>query len=225
MSLRLPAKSLLSSPKHSNRGKSLDRMLIFGHTGITLGAAMLLNGALRERHRSSQEVSASSEARSDKASWLTSLGSYIDIRLLLIGSLLPDIIDKPVGQFFFRETFSHGRIFSHTLLFLILITLAGFYLYQRRNKGWLLVLSFGTFTHLILDQMWRAPQVLFWPLLGFAFERADLTDWASNIFRALLANPGVYVPELVGAAVLLWFGLVLVRRRTVCAFIRYGRVR
>ena len=198
-------------------------MLILGHTGITLGAAVLLNGALRGGHLP-QKVPASNHTRSGRASWITSVGNYIDVRILLVGSLLPDIIDKPVGQFFFREAFSSGRIFSHTLLFLIVVSLAGLYLYQRHGKGWLLVLSFGTFTHLVLDQMWQAPSTLFWPFLGFVFARADLTNWVSIIFRALLTNPGVYVPELVGAAMLLWFGLVLIRRKKVGAFIRYGQV-
>ena len=143
----------------------------------------------------------------------------------MIGALLPDIIDKPAGQYFFRETFSNGRIFSHTLLFLILVTLAGLYLYRRSSRGWLFVLSFGTFTHLILDQMWLAPQTLFWPFFGFAFAREELADWAPNMLQSLLTNPEVYISELVGAIVLFWFGLVLARRRKAFAFIRYGKVR
>jgi len=198
-------------------------MLILGHTGITLGAAALLTGAL-ERGRFSRAVKGSEKPSSEKASWFTMLWRRADIRLLLIGALLPDIIDKPVGQYFFRETFSNGRIFSHTLLFLILVTVAGLYLYWRRNSGWLLVLSFGTFTHLALDQMWRAPRTLFWPVLGSVFARIELVDWAPNILLVMLTSPEVYIPELVGAIVLFWFGLVLVRRRRVFAFIRYGKV-
>ena len=47
----------------------------------------------------------------------------------MVGALLPDIIDKPVGLFFLREAFGHGRLFSHTLLFPTLVALVGFYLY------------------------------------------------------------------------------------------------
>ena len=199
-------------------------MLILGHTGITLGAAALLAGAL-ERGRFSRAITGSEKPLSEKASWFTMLWRRADIRLLMTGALLPDIIDKPVGQYFFRETFSNGRIFSHTLLFLILVALAGLYLYRRSNREWLLVLSFGTFTHLVLDQMWLAPQTLFWPLLGFTFDREELADWVPNMLQAMLTNPEVYIPELVGAIVLFWFGLVLVRRKKVLAFIRYGKVR
>lgn len=169
-------------------------MLLFGHIGITLGIAVLLANALPssrfskttgneaiESHPSSSQVATTlSNLPSYKASWLASLGSRIDIRLLLIGSLLPDIIDKPVGHFFFQNTISNGRIICPTLLFLALITLAGLYLYQSRGKTSLLAVSFGTFTHLIFDQMWRAPRTLFWPIYGVTFDRMNLRFISQN---------------------------------------------
>lgn len=211
-------------------------MLIFGHSGITLGVAVLLNEALfrshalstrenRERLQVSPEsVPARNCTTESKTSCFTSLANRIDIRILLIGSLLPDIIDKLVGNFFFRDTFSNGRIFCHTLPFLILISILGFYLYRSREKTWLLALSFGTFTHLIFDQMWLQPQTLFWPLYGFAFERVDLTHWVENILYALHTDPYIYVSEIIGAAILIWFASELVRQRKVYAFIGNGSV-
>ena len=148
----------------------------------------------------------------------------VGIRFILVGSLLPDIIDKPVGQFFFGGTFSNGRIFCHTLLFLILVTVAGIYLYNHYNKTWLLAFSFGTMTHLIFDQMWRIPQTLFWPLLGFTFERIDISNWTPDIFHALLTDPVVYLPELVGAIILIWFVWLLLRSRKIYSFAKYGQV-
>ena len=213
-------------------------MLIFGHAGITLGAGLLVNTALRKGYtrcsgegkagtppRSSLESEPAQNALSSDRVWqLTSLGNRIDTRVLLIGSLLPDIIDKPIGQFFFRDIFSNGRIFCHTLLFLLLITLIGIYLYRSLGKTWLLTLSSGTFTHLIFDQMWLTPQTLLWPLYGFAFEKLDLTVWTQNIFYALYTDPAVYVPELLGIVILVWFGLVLVRTRKLHCFIKSGQV-
>ena len=102
--------------------------------------------------------------------------------------------------------------------------MAGTYVYRRHSKTWLLVLSFGTFTHLIFDQMWLTPRTLFWPLYGFAFERADITNWVSNMLYALMTDPEAYVPELIGAAILIWFVVVLLFRRKVYTFIRHGQV-
>ncbi len=47
----------------------------------------------------------------------------IDVRLLMLGSILPDLIDKPLGHLIFPE--DNGRIFAHSLLFVILLVLIG----------------------------------------------------------------------------------------------------
>ena len=213
-------------------------MLVLGHTGITLCIAVLLSGALSRNHSISDgmnqetqhnnqsiEVS-SSQQRIDngRLSWIVNLANKIDIRILLIGSLLPDIIDKPVGMLFFREALSNGRIFSHTLLFLVLITIAGFYLYRKRHKTYLLVLSFGTFTHLLLDQMWRVPRTLLWPFYGATFDRMDVTEWIPGIIDALLTNPATYIPELVGVVILMCFTVTLLYQRKVLSFLKSGRL-
>ena len=63
--------------------------------------------------------------------------------------------------------------------------------------------------------MWLEPQTLFWPLYGFAFERIDLTHWVYNIIYALFNNPAVYIPELVGAVILICFARILVQKRKI----------
>ena len=207
-------------------------MLLFAHTGITLGAGMLLSN-LTTAHftrvvtRPQQSPLASQE--SDRHEGVgtprrESLSRHVDLRLLLIGSLLPDIIDKPIGIFFFRETFNNGRIFGYSLLFLATISFIGFYLYKHRRKTWLLVLFFGTFMHLVLDQMWCTPHILLWPVYGFTFEKGDISDWIPRLIHTLQTDPAVYVPELLGLAILVWFIWSLVRRRRVTGFLRFGRV-
>jgi len=203
-------------------------VLVSGHTGITLGIGWLLESTWRRK--SSNAARRESIGNADLtqgvsgAGLLATLGGGIDYRLLLLGSMLPDIIDKPIGQVFFRDFFSNGRIFCHTLLFLILTTLAGLFLYRSKGKTWLVVLSFGTFTHLIFDQMWLAPGTLFWPLYGFAFEKIDLTQWVQGIFHALLTDPVVYIPEIVGGGILILFVWVVVNNEKLFAFIRNGKL-
>ncbi|MFH1647208.1 MAG: metal-dependent hydrolase [Chloroflexota bacterium] len=185
-------------------------MLVFGHTGITLGAAALVAGVVKSRGGAGMP-------------WFVRLSQYMDIRLLLAGSLLPDIIDKPVGQLFFREALSSGRIYAHTLLFLVVMAAAGFFLFKRYRQVWLLTLAAGTLMHHIFDAMWNAPAVLFWPLLGFEFSRINVDVWLTNMWRGLFTNPSVYVPEIIGLAVLTWYGVTLVRGKRVGAFIRNGK--
>ena len=78
--------------------------------------------------------------------------------------------------------------------------------------------------HLVLDEMWFAPRTLFWPILGFTFDKVDVTDWIFRMFLGLVLHPDVYIPELVGLIVVLWFGLDWSGRKKVVAFIKYGKV-
>ncbi len=210
-------------------------MLLFVHVGITLASAALGFG-LRDKLRHGltedevEEISStgdshpSNEHPGSKPSFYRSLANRMDIRFLLIGSLLPDIIDKPIGVYFFRETFSNGRIFSHTLLFFVLITIVGFLINKYSGKTWGLALSFGTLFHLILDEMWLTPQTLLWPLYGFGFDKYEIANWLVNILHGLLEKPKLYVPEIIGFVVLMLFIWELLHRRAIIRFLRKGRV-
>ena len=85
-------------------------------------------------------------------------------------------------------------------------------------------LAAGTFTHLLLDGMWNTPATLFGPFLGFAFPKIDLEGWGNNLFHTLFHDPAVYVTEIIGLAVCLWFAAEIVRRKKIIAFIKYGRI-
>ncbi len=196
-------------------------MLVLAHAGITLGAASLLAQLAQPRTSSATPPV---EARPGRlAAWFRPLGRLTDIRLLLVGSLLPDIIDKPLGQVVLGETISNGRIYGHTLLFVALLAVVGLRLWRQGLGNWMLVLASGSLAHLALDSMWRDPATLFWPIAGFAFRSVDPSEWLPNILRSLLSDPAVYVPEAVGAMVLLWFAFGLVRQRRILAFVRAGR--
>jgi membrane-bound metal-dependent hydrolase YbcI (DUF457 family) len=116
------------------------------------------------------------------------------VGFLALGSMLPDIIDKPAGLIFFG-TPAIGRTFAHTLLFLfILLWLA----YSMRSIA-LVSISLGVFIHLALDSMWSTPVVLFWPAFG-NFPLASDLDTLSYIGYLLseLHNPVVLLPEIIG---------------------------
>jgi hypothetical protein len=57
------------------------------------------------------------------------------------------------------------------------------------------------------------------------FDRVDLSDWIPGMLHALVTDPRVFTPELIGATVLAWFAIMLMRRRGVFTFVRHGRVR
>lgn len=203
-------------------------MLILGHTGITLGCAAMLDTVLNKK-KPSREFSAAAAAltkRYSEESGFRLLAWHIDIRVLLIGSLLPDIIDKPLGYIILQKTISNGRVFCHSMLFLILIVLAGICIYQKRKKNWLLVLSFGIFTHLIFDQMWLAPHILLWPLYGWSFPQgnSDILLWIECMLIGLITSPGTYIPEIIGALMLLFFIWQLMKSKSLASFIIRGSI-
>ncbi|MDY9926057.1 metal-dependent hydrolase [Methanosarcina sp.] len=127
-------------------------MLLFGHLGVTLGIFFGLG------------------------IFIPRLRNIIDPRYLAIGAILPDLIDKPIGEVIFASTFSSGRIIGHTLLFSFLLFLIGLYLYEKRGDIRGLSLTSGSFLHTFEDQMGSDPQTYLWPLFGWSFPR-DSRDY------------------------------------------------
>jgi hypothetical protein len=199
-------------------------LLIFGHAGVTLGTAALLNGLFTGVVPDDDVPEKSSSG--GLFSWFARLSQRLDLRILLIGALLPDIIDKPLGHIFFREYLSSGRTIGHTLLFAILLALGGLIIRFRTGKSWMLILSAGAFFHLILDEMWLSEwrATILWPLYGLEFPKSDITGWIGNIWEVLLREPAVYVPEIIGGTVILLFLWVLVRNGSFRNFLKRGRL-
>jgi len=200
-------------------------MLILGHAGITLGCAAALDTVLNKR-MSSRDSSSSLVKWYPGESGFKLLAKHIDIRILLIGSLLPDIIDKPLGLIILQKSVSNGRVFCHSLFFLILIALAGIYLYRKQRRNWLLVLSFGIFTHLVFDQMWLTPDIILWPLYGWSFPQGNpnIFIWLEDMLMGLITNPDTYISEAVGALVFLIFILQLIKSKSLTSFITRGTI-
>ena len=144
----------------------------------------------------------------------------IDYRLILIGSLLPDILDKPLWLIASGDIFPSGRAYGHTLLFSMVLFFCGLLLI-RYKKSWLLIISLSSIIHLILDQMWHNPVTLWWPLLG-AIQRADTTDWIFYITRAQISDPGTYIPDVIGLTIILLMGYRLIVRKKSLNFVRTG---
>ncbi len=137
-----------------------------------------------------------------------------DLLFVAIGSMLPDIIDKPLGEVIYG-TPNMGRIFAHTLLFLILLGAVAVYSDDLRMAS----LFGGAAVHLFLDFMWNSPTILFWPLLG-DFPPAVYLDKMSYIQMLFLGlrQPMVLIPEVLGLAYLIY--LLIEMRQKIANHIR-----
>ncbi len=144
---------------------------------------------------------------------------WVNLAYLALGSILPDIIDKPMGLMVFG-TPEMSRTYAHTLLFLLILVVSAVYLKDVRLAS----VSVGVFAHLILDSMWQSPVFLFWPLLGNFPQAPDVgTSGTSSYIQGLLdelRNPMVGIQEVLGLSYLLFLAFEL--RSTLMA--RYQNV-
>lgn len=126
---------------------------------------------------------------------------WVDYRLLMIASLLPDLIDKPIKYLFGTHSiFGHSN-YGHSLGFLfILLFCAGLQWYYRNNFI-LLIFCIGAFSHNILD------------IISHQEGWADKTLFNTNM---LLAG------EVVGGFILIYFFTSLVVNHSVVHFIKTG---
>ncbi len=113
---------------------------------------------------------------------------------LIIGALLPDIIDKPL----FLLDLGGGRLYSHNLLFVIISFLI-VHFSSNRNKSISFPFLFGLISHIILD----LPYVpLFYPFLSYDFYYIEepFLYWLMKLWT----DPLVIITEISGILFLLF---------------------
>ena len=122
------------------------------------------------------------------ASWLVFRDPALDHRLIVLGALLPDVVDGPTG----RAGVAHSLLASAAVLGAIVVATRG----RRRLRRSLVALAIGMFLHLVFDGIWANREVVLWPFAGTDLGDADLT----SVDRGL-ANVH---HELAGLAVVVW---------------------
>ncbi|MGQ0679012.1 MAG: metal-dependent hydrolase [Actinomycetota bacterium] len=128
----------------------------------------------------------------------------IDYRVVLLGALLPDLIDKPLGRIFLADRFETGRLFGHTLAFVTLALLAIQLLLRGKTARRWFILPIAALIHLVLDGMWSLPVNLFWPLFGTTFPPEPVDGyWLEALLRPF-TSPWTLAGELAGAALLVY---------------------
>jgi inner membrane protein len=127
----------------------------------------------------------------------------IDYRFVLVGAVLPDIVDGLLGLFLFEGP--AGRWIAHSILAVVVVTVAIIVSLRGERRLAVFGLGVGWLLHLVADGMWAAPRTFLWPAFGseFATEPREPYSWG------LLTNPpdhlGTWGGELVGLGILVWF--------------------
>jgi hypothetical protein len=132
-----------------------------------------------------------------------------DYRLLVVGSLLPDMIDIAGGQ----VRWAHSLVVSVGTLSAVMVASAG-------RKPWrklLLPLPIGMLLHLVFDGVVANSELFWWPFLG---------SWGNAEVPAFERGWWGVVLEAIGAALAAWmwrrFGLSHGDRRA--RFVHTGRL-
>ncbi len=172
-----------------------------GHMGLTVAVGLAVGFALK------------SSSPPSTRTW------SIDYRLVMLGALLPDLLDKTLGLWLASEI--SGRTFGHTLLFAVLLLVFSLFILGFTGSRGLLVLSLASAGHLLMDRMWEAPQTLFWPLYGLPFGGAE-HDLSPDWLRWVQTGTGRALLGGLGALVLVLFAFRLCVRGSVLKWLRTG---
>lgn len=153
-------------------------MFPVGHIAYTCGAVYLLNRRL--------------------PGWFDA-----DYRWLALTAMLPDILDKPLALTVFRESQTSQGL-AHTLIVHVMVTAVAWLLWRRRALPYLLAFS----GHLPLDQIWRHPETLFYPFMGWQFDPYKFMgspEAMASVYWDIFLLPQIWVAEVVGLAILAFF--------------------
>ena len=144
-----------------------------------------------------------------------------DLRMMTLatlGSIIPDLVDKPTGYLLYGDILGHGRLYLHTLLLLILFACLGFLVMHRYRSNLVAIVAALIGLHQAMDLMWLIPVTWFYPFLGafptevpvdlggwlLALEVGSLSEW---VFLGVLAL--VILSTRKGTRNLAWGSLAL----------------
>jgi hypothetical protein len=157
--------------------------------------------------------------------WFVMRGNpRVDYRVVAIASLIPDLIDKPIGRIFFKSRFDNGRIYAHSLLLNVALFCVLFFMRGRAKRQFTLV-PISSLLHLAEDGMWSQPKTFWWPLFGTEFPH-DPEKGGLLSFLNPLNHPGVIVQEAIGLAAILFLlsSHEMLNRHGIKAFLRTGHL-
>ena len=120
--------------------------------------------------------------------WLVFRDPAFDYRMVVVGALLPDLLDAPFGG----ARLAHTLLFAVAVLTVVMLATRG----RRHARRSLLAVPIGMFAHLVADGMWARTETFWWPFFG-----------RSLAGRLPAVDHGVAVlvlEELAGAAIVAW---------------------
>lgn len=120
--------------------------------------------------------------------WFVFRDPRFDYRLLVVGSLVPPVVDVWFGG----ARVMHSLFASVALMTVVMALTVG----RRPVRRMLLGLPLGTLLHLVFTAAWANATVFWWPFSGGGFDGAPLPVVERGWWNVLL--------ELIGVALVIW---------------------
>lgn len=90
--------------------------------------------------------------------WLVFRDPAFDYRMVVVGALLPDLVDAPLGG----ARLAHTLLGAVAVLTVVMLATRG----RRHRRRSLLAVPIGMFAHLLADGMWARTETFWWPFFG-----------------------------------------------------------
>ena len=115
--------------------------------------------------------------------WLVFRDPAIDLRMVLLGALAPDLLDAPFGG----ARIAHSVTFAVAVLIVVMAVTSG----RRALRRRLVMVPVGLFFHLVFDGAFSDTAVFWWPLGGRAWPDARLPIVARGWWDLALEAAGL----------------------------------
>ena len=127
----------------------------------------------------------------------------IDYRFVLLGAILPDVVDGILGLFVFDGR--AGRWAAHSLSAVIVVAIAIIIGFRGERRLAIFGVAVGWLLHLVADGMWQAPVTFLWPAFGLDFATAPREPYSWGLLTHPADHVWTWAGEVAGLFVLAWF--------------------
>ena len=148
----------------------------------------------------------------------------MDYRVLVLASLLPDLIDKPLANVLEGSYIYESRAFGHSLIFLLCVFLLTLVQMLWSRCNWIFPAFLGILLHDFLDAMWLHPGIFFWPLEGWQFPKPVDEAWHGKISFGSYSISELDFYDNISVLILLVFFMKMALNGKIGEFFHRGRL-
>jgi inner membrane protein len=178
-------------------------MIFFGHIGITTGIARFYEKIFKKNKLKNN--------------------LDIDYRFIILGAVLPDLVDKPIQAVVDRGIVLEGKLIGHTLLFALFFIIMGYICLKQKKNTKVLTVGICCLIHTILDIMWVFPNVYFYPIYGIRFPlHLDSSNLPAYAYMYLSFYKGF---EIIGLVIMAKCYYKSIKYNGLIKFIKDGKLK